>query len=124
MPDTAKDPTFSPTEGDDDPDRCISVHWSLPVRCVLKSSHRENWHEAWHPETGNRMRYRYPARRTEELRGETWQTLYEDADAMRRRMTDDIAAARTTYVTAKNRYESLYHELAEFEREQREATHG
>jgi hypothetical protein len=41
-----------------DESRCISVHWSLPVQCVLPSSHRENWHEAWHPETGNRLRYR------------------------------------------------------------------
>lgn len=38
--------------------RCVSVHWSLPVQCVLPSSHRENWHEAWHPENGNRIRYR------------------------------------------------------------------
>jgi len=41
-----------------DKSRCVSVHWNLPVQCVLPSSHRENWHEAWHPETGNRLRYR------------------------------------------------------------------
>lgn len=41
-----------------DKNRCVSVHWNLPVQCVLPSSHRENWHEAWHPQTGNRLRYR------------------------------------------------------------------
>lgn len=41
-----------------DPNRCVSVHWNLPVQCVLPSSHRENWHEAWHPQTSNRIRYR------------------------------------------------------------------
>jgi hypothetical protein len=55
--------------------RCISVHWSLPVQCVLSRAHRENWHEAWHPETGNRLRYRYSARATEELHHSEWHTL-------------------------------------------------
>ena len=41
-----------------DSNRCISVHWTLPVQCVLPSSHRENWHETWHPQNGNRLRYR------------------------------------------------------------------
>ncbi|MGW0579806.1 hypothetical protein ACWD25_28440 [Streptomyces sp. NPDC002920] len=41
-----------------DESRCVSVHWNLPVQCVLPRSHRENWHEAWHPQTGNRLRYR------------------------------------------------------------------
>jgi hypothetical protein len=58
-----------------DPSRCISVHWSLPVQCVLPRAHRENWHEAWHPETGNRLRYRYSARATEELHHGGWHAL-------------------------------------------------
>lgn len=62
------------SEPTDDP-RCASVHWSLPVQCVLPSTHAENWHEAWHPETGNRMRYRYPSRRTEELHHDEWHTV-------------------------------------------------
>lgn len=41
-----------------DESRCVSVHWNLPVQCVLPRGHRENWHEAWHPESGNRLRYR------------------------------------------------------------------
>lgn len=49
MPEIKPDPS--------DESRCISVHWNLPVQCVLPSSHRENWHEAWHPQTGNRIRY-------------------------------------------------------------------
>jgi hypothetical protein len=40
-----------------DKNRCISVHWNIPTQCVLPRGHRENWHEAWHPHTGNRMRY-------------------------------------------------------------------
>lgn len=40
-----------------DESRCISVHWNLPVQCVLPVGHREHWHEGWHPETGNRIRY-------------------------------------------------------------------
>lgn len=58
-----------------DPGRCISVHWALPTQCVLRAAHRENWHEAWHPETGNQLRYRYGAYATEELRGDTWHDL-------------------------------------------------
>lgn len=57
------------------PDRCLSVHWSLPVQCVLHVAHRENWHETWHPETGNRLRYRYGALATEELRSGEWYDL-------------------------------------------------
>jgi hypothetical protein len=41
-----------------DKNRCVSVHWSLPVQCVLPCTHAEVWHEAQHPETGNRIRYR------------------------------------------------------------------
>lgn len=57
--------------------RCISVHWSLPVQCVLSCTHRENWHEAWHPKTGNRIRYRrsFGTFRTEELIGDDWVDL-------------------------------------------------
>ncbi|MDX3027874.1 hypothetical protein [Streptomyces scabiei] len=60
-----------------DPNRCISVHWNLPVQCVLPSSHRENWHEAWHPQTGNRMRYRrsYGNFATEDLHHGEWHDL-------------------------------------------------
>lgn len=60
-----------------DPNRCLSVHWNLPVQCVLPSSHCENWHEAWHPQTGNRMRYRrsYGNFTTEELHHGEWHDL-------------------------------------------------
>ena len=58
--------------------RCISVHWSLPVQCVLPGTHWENWHETWDPETGNRLRYRrsFGTYRTEELRNDEWTALY------------------------------------------------
>lgn len=59
-----------------DASRCISVHWSLPVQCVLSRAHRENWHETWHPESGNRLRYRYPTRATEELHHGAWHAVY------------------------------------------------
>lgn len=60
-----------------DESRCISVHWSLPVQCVLPSSHRENWHEAWHPESGNRLRYRrsFGSFATEDLHDGEWHDL-------------------------------------------------
>lgn len=60
-----------------DENRCISVHWSLPMQCVLPSSHRENWHEAWHPETGNRLRYRrsFGNFATEDLHHGEWHDL-------------------------------------------------
>lgn len=56
--------------------RCISVHWSLPVQCVLPCTHRENWHEAWHP-AGIRIRYRRSmgVYRTEQMWGGTWNVL-------------------------------------------------
>ena len=57
------------------PDRCLSVHWSLPVQCILHVAHRENWHETWHPESGNRLRYRYGVLATEELRDGAWHDL-------------------------------------------------
>jgi hypothetical protein len=61
-----------------DKSRCVSVHWSLPVQCVLPCTHRENWHEAWDPQTGNRLRYRrsFGVYRTEELRNDEWTALY------------------------------------------------
>ena len=61
-----------------DESRCVSVHWSLPVQCVLPCTHRENWHEAWDPETGNRLRYRcgFGIFRTEELRHGEWTALF------------------------------------------------
>lgn len=60
MPEITPDPS--------DRSRCVSVHWNLPVQCVLPSGHRENWHEAWHPQTRNRLRYRRSGVfRTEEL---------------------------------------------------------
>lgn len=58
-----------------DPQRCISVHWNLPVQCELAPSHRENWHETTHPGTGNRLRYRYPGRLAEELRDGEWRPI-------------------------------------------------
>lgn len=60
-----------------DKSRCISVHWSLPVQCVLPPTHRENWHETWDPETGNRLRYRRSMGvfRTEALYDGTWHDL-------------------------------------------------
>jgi hypothetical protein len=59
-----------------DESRCISVHWSLPVQCVLPCTHAENWHEAWHP-NGNRIRYRRTlgVYRTEELHDGGWHDL-------------------------------------------------
>jgi NTP pyrophosphatase (non-canonical NTP hydrolase) len=57
------------------PERCISVHWSLPVQCVLPCTHRANWHEGWHPETGNRLRYRRTVGVTKELRDGAWVDL-------------------------------------------------
>lgn len=60
-----------------DKSRCISVHWSLPVQCVLPVGHRENWHEAWHPETSNRLRFQRSmgGYRTEELHHGEWHDL-------------------------------------------------
>lgn len=58
-----------------DTSRCISVHWSLPVQCVLPRAHRDNWHEAWHPKSGNRMRYRRAGGSTEERREGSWRSL-------------------------------------------------
>lgn len=58
-----------------DPTRCLSVHWALPVQCVLAATHRENWHEARHPQTGTRIRYRWPITATEELRDGAWHPL-------------------------------------------------
>lgn len=59
-----------------DESRCISVHWNLPVQCVLPRGHRENWHEAWHPENGNRLRYRRSGPyRTEDLHDGEWHDL-------------------------------------------------
>lgn len=59
-----------------DPTRCISVHWALPVQCVLATTHRDD-HETWHPETGNRLRYTAEggAFRTEELHHGAWHRL-------------------------------------------------
>lgn len=59
-----------------DKTRCVSVHWTLPVQCVLPPTHRED-HEAWHPHTGNRMRYcrTMGAWRTEELHHGEWHDL-------------------------------------------------
>lgn len=55
-----------------DPKRCLSVHWRFPAQCELPSSHIRNWHETTHPVTGNRMRYRWPGRTTQELRDGVW----------------------------------------------------
>lgn len=66
-------PEITPDRSDES--RCVSVHWSLPVQCVLPRTHRENWHEAWHPHTGNRMRYRRTIGATEELHDGEWHSL-------------------------------------------------
>lgn len=58
-----------------DESRCTSVHWSLPVQCVLPRAHLANWHEAWHPKSGNRMRYRHTIGATEQLHNGTWTSL-------------------------------------------------
>lgn len=58
-----------------DTHRCISVHWTLPVQCVLPRAHRDNWHETWHPQTRNRIRYRRTVGVTEELRAGEWRDL-------------------------------------------------
>lgn len=60
-----------------DESRCISVHWSVPVQCVLPVGHRENWHEAWHPKSRNRLRYRRSmgGYHTEELHHGEWHDL-------------------------------------------------
>jgi hypothetical protein len=57
--------------------RCISVHWSLPVQCERSNRHFEYWHWARHPETGNRIRYRrsFGVHATEELRDGEWHAL-------------------------------------------------
>lgn len=59
-----------------DPHRCVVVHWVLPVQCVLPPSHRED-HEAWHPQTGNRIRFcgESVAPRTHELHDGEWHLL-------------------------------------------------
>lgn len=57
--------------------RCISVHWSLPVQCERSRAHFENWHWATDPITGNRIRYRRTLGiyATEELRDGGWHVL-------------------------------------------------
>jgi hypothetical protein len=75
-----------------DKTRCISVHWSLPVQCVLSPTHRENWHETWHPKSGNRLRYRHPGKHTEELRGGEWHAIQVPIGAAR------IATIRSLYL--------------------------
>lgn len=37
---------------------CPSTHYSLASSCALPPGHREIWHETFHPETGQRLRYR------------------------------------------------------------------
>lgn len=61
-----------------DRNRCVSVHWNLPVQCVLPGTHRQNDHEAWHPQTGNRLRYRRSmgTYSTEELHSGEWHDLH------------------------------------------------
>jgi hypothetical protein len=51
---------------------CASVHWDLPVECVLPRTHRENWHVGANPLTGSWFRYRYPIRSTHELVDGRW----------------------------------------------------
>jgi hypothetical protein len=77
-----------------DKSRCISVHWSLPVQCVLSPTHRENWHEAWDPETGNRLRYRraFGTYATEELRNDKWTALFIPPPGEARQRVDTLLA--------------------------------
>lgn len=89
----------NPKSADDD-NRCESTHWSLPVQCVLPSSHRENWHEGWHPETGNRMRYRYPGSLTEELHHGKWHSLFLPQSAERAHAYKMGGAGRESFVDA------------------------
>jgi hypothetical protein len=65
-----------------DRNRCVVTHWELPVQCVLPPTHRDD-HEAWHPESGNRIRFVGEAvtPHTDELRHGEWQRLYEAHDA-------------------------------------------
>ena len=60
-----------------DTSRCVSVHWSLPAQCVMPRTHRANWHETWHPQTGNRIRYRRSCGTyaTDELSDGEWHDL-------------------------------------------------
>lgn len=57
--------------------QCVSNHWALQTRCVLPGSHRANWHEALHPLSGNRMRWRQTmgVYVTEELSDGEWREL-------------------------------------------------
>ncbi|MFI0718882.1 hypothetical protein [Streptomyces sp. NPDC021224] len=59
-----------------DPNRCVVVHWVLPVQCVLPSSHRED-HEAWHPQSSNRIKFcgESVAPSTHELHDGAWHLL-------------------------------------------------
>lgn len=52
-------------------DRCISVHFTMPMQCLLAVGHRENWHEA--ELDGARYRYRWPSRSTQILADGEWQ---------------------------------------------------
>lgn len=103
------------------PDRCLSVHWSLPVQCVLHVAHRENWHETRHPETGNRLRYRYGALATEELRSGQWHDLdiprpdnrsREQLRAEVARLTAELAKYTGWEPTVREEYEHACGQLA------------
>ena len=61
-----------------DRNRCIATHWELPVQCVLSPTHRDD-HEAWHPESGNRIRFcgESVSPYTEELYHGEWTRLYD-----------------------------------------------
>jgi hypothetical protein len=91
-----------------DTSRCISVHWSLPVQCVLPRPHRENWHEAWHPDTRNRIRYRRTLGvfATEELRGDGWCTL-PIPPPERVNLADHLTKARAEVERLRNLAKSL-----------------
>lgn len=63
---------------------CPSRHYSLGVPCTLGPGHRDNWHQATHPDTGVLIRFRQAlgARVTQELvdtedgsKG-TWTTMH------------------------------------------------
>lgn len=78
-----------------DPNRCASTHWHLPAQCELPPTHRDNWHQTTHPETGNPLRYRPPAGTTEEQIHGQWHQLIipKPVRDEERKLREEIAAA-------------------------------
>lgn len=76
-----------------DRNRCVVTHWELPVQCVLPSTHRDD-HEAWHPESGNRIRFCGESVNpyTEEMYHGKWTRLYEDRATQDRLIAEHAAS--------------------------------